>query len=897
MVRGDAGVGKTSLVALALDEARQRGTSVIATSNVQSEAQLAFAGLHQLILPLLDDLDRLPAGQRRALMAAFGMIDGPTPDRFLIALGTLELLAHTARENGLVVAVGDVQWLDAPTTTVLSFVARRCSARRIVMLLEARDGHATPLVELGLPELRVEPLEHGSAMALLSVGSPDLPDVTRDWVLTLAAGNPLALVEIPKMISDNDLADSDTGQELTLTRRLEGAFGARLADLPATTRTLVVVAAENDEPWLDEVIAAAAVLDPHAGADALGPAVAAGLLRIDQWEVQFRHPLVRSAVQAVALSVERRRAHEALAQVLSRDPDRQAWHRAAATIEPNESVAAGLEAVASRADTRGGPGAAVVALARAAQLTPIASARARRQLRAAELAIDAGEPARATQLAREAEMSGLDGTDLGRARLLREMLLQEAAGDAGTIVSLTELAKRFLGDGQPELAVRTLMIAGARAWAGDPGEPARNAIVRVAEGVPAAQDDPRLTSILAFADPERYGSVIVERSLRLVPDQLDPQLADLVGVALNLTGSFDRSSAFLASAVSRLARDGRLGLLPAVLAHQAWTAVNSVNWPTAIIAAEEGRRLSRVTEQPLWEAASIAALAMVAGLRGDADAEATLSDEAEALALPLKAGAVLAGVQLTRGVTALAAGRYEVAYEHLRRTFDPADPSYHHFQRTWTIGDFVEAAIRSGHRDQAQSRFDELEPLGAPSHSSWLTAGLVYARPLLADESRAGEAFLTALDADLSGWPLYRGRLLFQYGSWLRRRRRVVESRGPLREACDWFDRHGIRAWSDRARQELRASGIGSPRASREAWATLSPQELQVAMMAAEGLTNEEIAGRLFLSRRTVGSHLYRAFPKLGVTSRSQLRTGLATAAARFEMDPAAEPSRVAPSG
>ena len=518
LVRGDAGVGKTSLVASALDEARQRGTPVIASSSVQSEAQLAFAGLHQLVEPLLDDLDRLPAGQRRALMAAFGMIDGPTPDQFLIALGTLELLAHAARENGLVVAVGDAQWLDAPTATVIAFVARRCSTRRIVVVLEVRDGYATPLMELGLPELHVEPLGQDFAVALLGMSNPDLPEATRDWVLALAAGNPLALIEIPKMISDKDLAERDTSQALTLTRRLEGAFGARLADLPPTTRTLVVVAAENDEAWLEEVVTAAALLDPHARADALGPAVEAGLLRIDQREVHFRHPLVRSAVQAMAPAFERRRAHGALAQVLSHDPDRQAWHQAAATIGPDESVAAALEGVASRANTRGGASAAVIALEHAAQLTPIAPERARRQLRAAEFAIDAGEPARASHLAREAEASGLDGADLGRSRLLQEMLLREAAGDAGTIVSLTELAEGFLRDGQPELAVRALMVAGARAWAGDPGEPARNAIVRVVERVPASLDEPRLTSILAFADPERYGSVIVERSLRLVPD-------------------------------------------------------------------------------------------------------------------------------------------------------------------------------------------------------------------------------------------------------------------------------------------------------------------------------------------------------------------------------------------
>ena len=277
-VRGDAGVGKTSLVALALHEARRQGSAIVASTSVQSETELAFAGLHLLIQPLLDDVDRLPAGQRRALLAAFGMIDAPTPDRFLIALATLELLANAARKNGLVVAIGDAQWLDAPTATVMSFVARRCAARRVVLLLEVREGHSTPLSELGLPELRVEPLGQESAMALLNARSPELPEVTRDRVLALAAGNPLALVELPKLISDKEIADGGYGQRLTLTRRLEGAFGARLAELPATTRTLLVIAAENDEAWINEVIAAAATIDAHAGAAEFGPAVEAGLL-------------------------------------------------------------------------------------------------------------------------------------------------------------------------------------------------------------------------------------------------------------------------------------------------------------------------------------------------------------------------------------------------------------------------------------------------------------------------------------------------------------------------------------------------------------------------------------------------------------------------------------------
>lgn len=312
-----------------------------------------------------------------------------------------------------------------------------------------------------------------------------------------------------------------------------------------------------------------------------------------------------------------------------------------------------------------------------------------------------------------------------------------------------------------------------------------------------------------------------------------------------------------------------------MLTEQAWTGIHALTWNVAVPAAQEGIRLADELGQPLWGAAARAAEAMLAGLRGDHKGAVVFAAEAERMALPLGGSIVLTGVQIARGVTALGAGRHQEAYDQLRRTFDPADPAYHYFMRAWGVGDLAEAAAHIGRRDEARALVAELEPLATLTGSTWFEVALLYARPLLADDSEAEGLFRAGLAADLSRWPFYRARLLLAYGSWLRRQRQVAESRVPLRAARDAFDALGIIPWGERARQELRAAGERSERRATEAWDSLSPQELQIAELAADGLSNREIGQRLYISHRTVGSHLYRIFPKLGITSRHELRDAL----------------------
>jgi DNA-binding CsgD family transcriptional regulator len=359
------------------------------------------------------------------------------------------------------------------------------------------------------------------------------------------------------------------------------------------------------------------------------------------------------------------------------------------------------------------------------------------------------------------------------------------------------------------------------------------------------------------------------------PHTIDAQTAHRVGAALNLAGAFGLSAPFLASAAIELRSQGRLRQLVEVLAQQAWSAFPRMNWTVALPAADEAIRLAQETGQPLWGASALIAQAIFSGVRGDFDESEAQVGAAEAIALPLGANAMLCGVQLTRGLTALGAGRYPEAYEHLYRMFDPRDPSYHHFQSAWALGDLAEAAVHTDNVEAARAQVELFAPAAETGESTWTQIALLYARPLLADDERAETLYLEALGTDLSMWPLYRARLLLGYGRWLRRQRRAADSRGPLRAAREALDALGARAFAEQARTELRAAGERSHSPQHHEWTDLSPQELHIARLASDGLSNREIGARLYLSHRTVASHLYRVYPKLGVTSRAQLRTAL----------------------
>ena len=883
VVHGEAGVGKSALLASASARAQAHGMICLTTIGVQSEAHLPFAGLHQLLRPILAEVGELPDPQRDALLAAFGMITATAaPDLFLIALAALDLLAGAAARTPLLVIAEDAHWLDDSTCDVLTFIARRLESDPIILLIAIRDGSESTLAEAGLPTLHLQGLDEQAAGALLDAHTPHLAATVRQRLLAEAKGNPLALVELPAGLRVEQLGGSALLPELLpLTARLERAFGERIAQLPDTTRTLLLVASIDEGGFVAEVLSAAAIVDGAVKTEeALGPAIAAGLIVADDITLRFRHPLVRSAICQATTVTRQRTAHAALATVLASQPDRSVWHRAAAVMGPDEEVASELEAVAERAQHRGALAVAVAALERASQITDDSRRQGVQLMRAADMAFELGRRDLAMRLLHKVKPVELDPKERSQLSWLIEVLAGEGmwsgSAQAASFVAIADQARQ---DGDVALALNSLMMVAFRCYWSNPDQATRDLVVAAAERIPVPQDNPVLIAILALAAPIERGATVIDRIARLPQDGSGgPDMAHLLGTAASAVGDFMTAARLLSIGIAGVRRQGRLGLLAQILSTQAWTTFYSGDWNVAMPAAEESGRLARETGQPMWAATAQLIEARLAALRGELTLAEALVSAAEQVLLPMGANPLLALVQLARGLASLSEGRYATAYEQLRRMFDPTDITYHPITRCWAVADLVEAAVHSGQVVEARAAVAELEPVAAKMQSPYLQVSLHYAQVLLADDDTAEALFLTALNTELIQWPIARARLLLAYGAWLRRQRRVGESRAPLRAAREAFDALGAIPWGERARQELRASGETSRRRTPEARDQLSPQELQIAQMAADGLSNREIGQRLYLSHRTVGFHLYRIFPKLAITSRSELRAALSSA-------------------
>jgi DNA-binding CsgD family transcriptional regulator len=880
LLEGPAGIGKSFLLATCCAQAADAGFEVLRTSGVQSEARLAFAGLHQLLRPLLHRVDELPSPQGRALLSAFGMTDIAAPDPYLIALAALELLALTALARPVLAVVDDAQWLDPPSAEALAFVARRLGDDPVGLVISTRDGYESPLNTLAVERIELGPLDEERSGALLDVRAPLLEARLRRRVLAQARGNPLALMELATASPMPGGSRTGTVTEAPMTARLERAFTSRYAELPEASQTLLLLAAASDANDRGELVNAGEMLmhgvarDP----DIWNLPVNAGLVTVDEQHLEFRHPLVRSAIYQRATPAQRMSVHNVLAATLEDQPDRRVWHRAAATLLPDEDVAAEIEAAADRAEARGGRLVTLEALERSALLTPDSARRANRFLRAAELALDLGDPLAATRLRQQTEEDALGPQARGRLRMLNEMLAVPPSGTAAIaakVDELIDLANQMSAQGELDLAMRFAHLAALQTWVSDVGPGRRSQVLAVAERMIPSRTDPLLLSIYGLTDPNGRNTELIQRALSMAPHEADADTAHLVGAALNFAGAFGLSAPFIASAATSLRTEGRLRPLVEVLAQQAWSAFPPLNWAVAVPVADETLRLAQETGQPRWECSALIVQAILAGVRGEFDQAEIQIRAAEAIALPMGANGMLCGIQLTRGMTAVGAGKYDEAFEQLHRLFDPSDPAYHHFQSAWALGDLAEAAVHTDNLEAARAQLELFAPHTHTGESTWTQVALLYARPLLADDDDAEALFQAALRTDLSMWPLYRARLLLNYGRWLRRQRRAADSRAPLRSAREAFDALGARAFAEQARTELRAAGERSQGAEPRAWQDLSPQELHIARLAAEGLSNREIGARLYLSHRTVGSHLYRVYPKLGITSRAQLRAAL----------------------
>lgn len=875
VLHGEPGIGKSRLLAVAAASARERGFTVLSTTGVQSEAHLAFAGLHQLLRPLRFRAAELPAAQRAALDAALGLGQEPAPERFRIAMAVLDLLSEVATDAPLLVLAEDAQWLDGPTTEVLAFVARRLQSDPVALLAAVREGYPSFLVDAGLPQNRVGGLAPAEAATLLDASAPQLSPVIRDRLLSEAAGNPLALIELP--ITAARFEQIALGS-LPLTARLEQAFAARVSDLPEETRLLLLVAAHSDDERLSEILEAASVIAGSTlGLDRLEPAVDAAIVDLDMHSVRFRHPLIRSAVRQSASLLRRRRVHEALAEVLRAEPDRRVWHRAALISGAREEIADELEEAAGRARRRGAIAVAATALQRAAQLSP-PKLRTRRLLAAAELTFELGQRDLVMPMLREVEHLDPDPIERARATWIEEVVHTRPLGDAARAASLIATGERAGQAGDRDLQLDMAWLVASRAWLVDPAPSARRILIEAANrlGDPASADL-RILAIQAYADPFGKAPAVLER-VRATAAELhhDTDAARFLGPAAVAVGAFDIAATFLGEAVEGLRAQGRLGHLPRMLTLQGSMAAQLADWDVAIPAAEEARRLATELREPQWVAAADTVDSIIAGIRGDQEAAERAAARAERIAVPTGANITVAFAAFGRILAALGAGRHSDAYEAAERLFDPASPAHHPVIACWLIGDLAEAALHTGRINEARARVKQVEASFGDISGTCIAVGLLHAHALLAqDPQEAAARFDVALGADLTHWPLQRARLLLAHGQWLRRQRRIAESRTPLRDARDAFDALGCAAWGDQARRELRATGESSRRRGLAARDQLTAQELQIAQLATQGLSNRDIGQRLYLSHRTIGTHLYRIFPKLGITSRGELRSAL----------------------
>ena len=874
LIRGAPGIGKSSLLESARAHAAGKQLQILTTIGIQSESHLPFAGLHQLLRPVLHDIERLPAANSKAIRSAFGLSDETVPAPFLVAMSILQLLGESSERAPLLLLIDDAQWLDRSTAEVLAFVARRLESDPIVMVPVLRDGFESPLLDARLAELRVEGLSDADAASLLDARVPELAPTLRKRVLSDAAGNPLALIELSVPLASAGANPVRSLEALPLTDRLERTFADRLRSLTPGARSFLRVAATDESDLLDELLGAASRLDGRETTIVTAAeAGAAGLVQIDGYHLRFRHPLMRSAIyQAMSLG-ERQAAHAAIAATLN-DPDRRAWHRAAATVGTDERIAADLEAAAARAEQHGALIVAMQALNRAAQLAEDPARRGNRLVRAAYLANVLGRHGDVIRLLEEINDQELRPVDRLEAAWLREVDVQGSWSGSSRIASFVETADRMRVEGEIEAGIKALGYVALRCWWSNPDEQTRLDMISVAERFPVPEDDAHLIFILALAGPVERGAVVVDRLPRLWMELQGRAHSLQLGLAAMAVGDFVHAELFLEAHSILCRTQGWLGALATTLGSQAWTKVHRSDWRSAASIASEAARLAEETGQWNWVTVSNLASATIAAYRGETDVAETLAAAGERALLPKGANPLLALVQYPRGVAALAAGRHDEAYQHLRRIFDPSDSAYHPHVTNWVLVDLVEAAIHSGHEAEATSFVEGLELIAARTRSPLLEAALTFSRLALSFES--DEAVSEAgPGARLASWPFVRARLQLAYGLWLRRQRRAVEARIQLREARDAFDALGAVPWGERARQELRASGETSRRRTYDLSDALSPQELQIAQLAAAGLSNKEIGRQLFLSHRTVGSHLYRIFPKLGVTARSHLRAAL----------------------
>ena len=870
LVRGPAGIGKTALIDEAVRRAC-RSRRILRTVGNSPETGLSMAGLYQLLQPLLPLAHLIPEPRQAALRVAFGITVGAPPEPFALAIATLDLLAQAAAEQPLLVVAEDLQWLDPATVGVLRFIGRRLEHDPIVLLATTRDDEPDPLHGAAGLVLDLKPLGVGDSRRLLASVAPDLSSAAQATILRVAEGNPLALVELPKA-PRLTLRAAGGPEWLPLTQRLQAAFAVRVERLPSAARNALILLALHDSQLLSELLDALSPARTPARLEVLEPAIVAGLVQLSDGELRFRHGLMRSAVYNLASPSSRAAGHLALARAVGPGTDRGILHRARAATGHDGALAAELELVADRAVGRGAVSAAVTTLARAAELTTSAPDKRRYLFRAAVLAYELGQADVGD--AHRAILALLADDEHARLLLeeLGEMADPGAGGGVARIQALIGLAERSRRLGDERLAESFLRSAAYRCWMREPGNAVALTIARLVTDSADSLSDPQRAILLAYADPVGSSSTVTKIMHAVVTADLDSVTVYTLGHAASCIGDFELAEMFLADAAARLRAEGRLQVLARAVVMLAWARLRRGRWSTAMPLAEEGCRLAEESGQAEWQASGFAGRAMVAALRGEVGEAALAADRAERIAVPNQMTNVAAVTLLARATAAAAEGDFSVAWDYLSRLHREADPGSSPFQALWSLSHLAYAAVQCDRVDRTRELVRQLTSRLSPEPIvPTLRMNLIYADALLAPDELIEQHIRGALDRDVGSWPFERSRMQLMLGSRLRRRKQPQEARELLRAAREGFDSLGAGLWAERAREELRAAGVPSRAPTPTAWSSLSAQELQVARMAAEGLSNRQIGERLYLSHRTVASHLYHIFPKLGITSRAQL--------------------------